>query len=124
MNLQPDLKWETFARREPYFAVFTDPRFLSAKRTANDEAAFFDSGYLLVDSLFHTIKRRLSYEFAPESILEYGCGPGRLAIPFAHKAGSVTAVDRSPAMLETARREAAKEGIANIHFKSAAEFAA
>jgi ubiquinone/menaquinone biosynthesis C-methylase UbiE len=123
MNVQPDPKWEKFAEREPYFAVFTDPKFLSASRTANDEAAFFDSGYLLVDSILHTIKRRLNNDFAPESILEYGCGPGRLAIPFAHKAGSVTAVDRSPAMLETARREAAREGIANIHFKTTAGFA-
>ncbi len=88
------------------------------------EREFFDSGELLVDSMFYTIKRRLAPEFAPESILEFGCGPGRLAIPFARRSGSVTAVDRSPAMLNAARREAANQAVANIRFKTTAEFAA
>ncbi|HEV7428857.1 MAG TPA: methyltransferase domain-containing protein [Thermoanaerobaculia bacterium] len=123
MSVQPDRKWEVFAEREPFFAVFTDPKFLSANRTANQEREFFDSGELLVDSIFHTIRKRLTSDFAPESVLEYGCGPGRLAIPFARRSGSVTAVDRSPAMLAVARREAAKQNVGNIHFKTAAEFA-
>ena len=124
MSVQPDRKWEAFAEREPFFAVFTDPKFLSANRTANQEREFFDSGELLVDSIFHTIRKRLAPDFAPESVIEYGCGPGRLAIPFARRTGSVTAVDRSPAMLAFARREAAKQNVGNIHFKTAAEFAA
>jgi SAM-dependent methyltransferase len=124
MSVQPDRKWEAFAEREPFFAVFTDPKFLSANRTANQERDFFDSGELLVDAIFHTIRKRLTSDFEPESVLEYGCGPGRLAIPFARLTGSVTAVDRSPAMLAVARREAAKQNVGNIHFKTAAEFAA
>src|SRR6059058_5475523 len=87
MSVQPDRKWEAFAEREPFFAVFTDPKFLSANRTANQEREFFDSGELLVDSIFHTIRKRLTSDFAPESVLEYGCGPGRLAIPFARRSG-------------------------------------
>jgi SAM-dependent methyltransferase len=122
MNLQPDRRWEAFAAREPYFAVFTDPKFLSANRTANNEREFFDSGELLADAIFYTIKRRMAFDYAPQSILEYGCGPGRLAIPFARRAVSITAVDRSPAMLEAAKREAAKQGITNIHFTTAAAF--
>lgn len=122
MNLQPDRRWEAFAAREPYFAVFTDPKFLSANRTANNEREFFDSGELLADAIFYTIKRRMAFDYAPQSILEYGCGPGRLAIPFARRAVSITAVDRSPAMLEVARREAARQSITNIHFVTAADF--
>src|SRR5947209_4222238 len=74
--------------------------------------------------MFHTIRSRLTSDFEPESVLEYGCGPGRLAIPLARRSGSVTAVDRSPAMLAVARREAAKQNVGNIHFKTAGEFAA
>jgi SAM-dependent methyltransferase len=122
MTMQPDRRWEEFATREPYFAVFTDPRFRSANRTPQGEREFFDSGELLVDSLFYTIKRKLSSDFNPELILEYGCGPGRLAIPFARRVGSVTAVDRSPAMLEVAKHEAAKQTVVNIAFKSASDF--
>src|SRR3954470_19406593 len=83
MSVQPDRKWEAFAQREPFFAVFTDPKFLSANRTANQEREFFDSGELLVDAIFHTIRKRLASDFEPESGLEYGCGPGRLALPVA-----------------------------------------
>jgi len=121
MIVQPDKRWEAFAEREPYFAVFTDPKFLSANRTPANEREFFDSGELLVDSIVYTIKRRLAHDFAPESILEFGCGPGRLAIPFARHTGSVTAVDRSLAMLNAARREAARQGVASIHFKTVPE---
>jgi len=122
MNVQPDRRWEAFAAREPYFAVFTDPKFLSANRTANNEREFFDSGELLADAIFYTIKRRMAFDYAPQSILEFGCGPGRLAIPFARRAVSITAVDRSPAMLEAAKREAARQSITNIHFTTAADF--
>lgn len=120
--MQPDKRWEAFAASEPYFAVFTDPKLLRANRTPGDEHDFFDSGELLADSMFYTIRHRVSANFAPESILEYGCGPGRLAIPLARRAGSVTAVDRSPAMLEAARHEAAKQSIVNVDFRLADGF--
>src|SRR3954453_4653934 len=68
MSVQPELKWEAFAEREPFFAVFTDPKFLSANGTANHEREFFDSGEMLVDSIFHTIRKRLATDFAPESV--------------------------------------------------------
>jgi SAM-dependent methyltransferase len=123
MTVQPDPQWEAFAKREPYFAVFTDAKFLTANRSPNNEREFFDSGELLVDAMFHIIKRRLDPDFSPESILEYGCGPGRLVIPFARRAGSVTAVDRSPAMLDVARTESAKQSVGNVHFKTAADLA-
>ncbi|MEA2164933.1 MAG: hypothetical protein QOK37_3060 [Thermoanaerobaculia bacterium] len=120
--MQPDKRWEAFAAREPYFAVFTDPKLLRANRTPGDEHDFFDSGELLADSMFYTIRHRVAGNFAPESILEFGCGPGRLALPFARRAGSVTAVDRSPAMLDAARHEAAKQSIVNVDFRPAEGF--
>ncbi|MEA2236229.1 MAG: hypothetical protein QOC81_953 [Thermoanaerobaculia bacterium] len=120
--MQPDRRWEAFAASEPFFSVFTDPKFLGANRTPADEHDFFDSGEMLADSMFYTIRHHVSGEFAPESILEFGCGPGRLAIPFARRAGSITAVDRSPAMLDAARREAARQAAVNIDFRSADGF--
>jgi SAM-dependent methyltransferase len=112
-----DARWEAFAAREPYFAVLTAPRYLSATRTADDERAFFESGEILVDSIFQTVDTRLQPRFAPMSVLEYGCGIGRLAIPLARRAGSVVAVDRSPTMLRLARTEAQRRGIDHIEFQ-------
>jgi SAM-dependent methyltransferase len=118
-RVTPDPKWEAFAAREPYFAVFTRPKFLRANLTAAHEREFFDSGEDLADSMFSVIRRRLAPNFAPTTVLELGCGVGRLAIPFARCAELVTAVDASPAMLEAARREAQRQSVANIDFETA-----
>ena len=99
-------RFDEFAAREPYFAILTAPRFLKANLTPEHEREFFASGEMLVEWMFSVIEAGLSPQFAPMSSLEYGCGIGRLALPLARRAGSVTAVDRSPVMLDLARREA------------------
>lgn len=124
----PDPRWEAFAAREPYVAVLTAPKFLRAHLTPDAEREFFESGEALVDYMFRLIEARLSPDFAPTSILEYGCGVGRLAIPLAQPAGRrggrVLAVDRSPMMLGLAGREAERRAIDNIVFAPPAEFRA
>jgi SAM-dependent methyltransferase len=112
----PDSGWESFARREPYFAVLTSPEFLRANLTAETERAFFAGGEEYVAWMRRVIDERLVPEFAPLSTLEYGCGVGRLALPFAGRPGRVTAVDRSPAMLDAARHEAERRGVRHIEF--------
>ena len=98
---------------EPYFTVLTDPKFLRANLTDEARREFFAGGETLVDFMWRTIQLRLSPDFAPTAILEYGCGAARLALPLARRAarraGTVTAVDRSAEMLRTAREEAAAQ---------------
>jgi ubiquinone/menaquinone biosynthesis C-methylase UbiE len=105
---------------EPYFSVLTNPKFLRARLTEEARREFFASGETLADAIWRTVHMRLDPEFAPTAILEYGCGVGRLAIPFAQRAarraGTVTAVDRSVAMLDVAREEADRHGVTNIEF--------
>jgi SAM-dependent methyltransferase len=112
----PDSGWESFARREPYFAVLTSPEFLRANLTAENERRFFAGGEGYIAWMRRVIDERLVPEFAPLSTLEYGCGVGRLALPFAGQPGRVTAVDRSPAMLDAARHEAERRGVRHIEF--------
>lgn len=119
-----DARWETFVEREPYFAVLTSPKYLRKNFTDINEREFFQTGETFVDWALRIIEQRLIPRFAPASILEYGCGVGRLAIPFARRPGSITAVDRSPAMLAAARREAGKSGITHIRFQTVAELRA
>lgn len=121
MTQPPDPRWEAFALREPYFAVLTDPRFLRANLTPEHEREFFASGEAVVSWMLGVIDAGLSPQFAPMSVLEYGCGPGRLALPLARRPGSVTAVDRSPVMLDLARREAERHGLGHIVFQTPAQ---
>jgi SAM-dependent methyltransferase len=105
---------------EPYFSVLTNPKFLRARLTDEARREFFASGETLADAMWRTIQMRLDPDFAPTAVLEYGCGVGRLAIPFAQRAarrgGTVVAVDRSPDMLAAAREEADRHGVTNIEF--------
>jgi SAM-dependent methyltransferase len=55
-------------------------------------------------------------------VLDFGCGPGRLAIPAAREVGpggEVTAVDLQPGMLRRAQERAKAAGINNIRFVQA-----
>ncbi len=54
-------------------------------------------------------------------VLDLGCGPGLLAIPFAHLGAAVTAVDPEPDMLEAAAAAAAAEG-ATIEFRRGSSY--
>jgi SAM-dependent methyltransferase len=113
----PDPEWEAFAAREPYFAVLSAPRFRRDRLTPGHEREFFTSGERLVEWMFGVIDGVFPL-FAPASTLEYGCGPGRLALPLARRPGSVTAVDRSPAMLALAREHAQRHGLGHIDFQT------
>lgn len=112
--------FDRFAAREPFFAVVTDPRYLAARLTNDAQQRFFADGDAIINALYRTVSQHLDPYFAPSAILEYGCGVGRLALPLARRAaargGSVSAVDRSPAMLQHARSHAEAMGLTNISF--------
>jgi len=54
---------------------------------------------------------------AEDTVLDIGCGPGRISIPVAKRAKSVTALDTFEAMLQLCRENARQEGIRNITTK-------
>lgn len=115
-------RWDAFAAREPYFAVLTEPRFLRARFDEAAEARFFQSGDEYVSDVYATILGSVAPDFAPLTILEYGCGVGRLVLPFARRAEKVLGVDISPSMLETARRHVEQAGVRGVELMPAADF--
>ena len=48
------------------------------------------------------------------TVLDVGCGSGRVAIPLAKRVRHVTALDQAPAMLELTKRNAEAEAVRNI----------
>ncbi|PRR79491.1 class I SAM-dependent methyltransferase [Clostridium luticellarii] len=49
-----------------------------------------------------------------DTVLDIGCGPGRLAVPIAKRAKSVTALDAFESMLKICNENARDEGVCNI----------
>ncbi len=49
-----------------------------------------------------------------DTVLDIGCGPGRITVPMAHRAASVTAMDSSEAMLAQCRANCESAGVANV----------
>lgn len=116
--MSTDQAWVKWGEKDPYFAVITHPKYRAG---ALDEAAkndFFQSGQNHVRYLLGICRKQIEPDFKPRTVLDFGCGVGRVVLPFAAEAGVESAVglDVSPAMLEEARRIQAQRGIANAEF--------
>lgn len=49
-----------------------------------------------------------------DTVLDIGCGPGRITVPMARRAASVTALDNSGPMLDACRANCEAAGVANV----------
>ena len=115
-------QWERFALEDPYYAVVTDRRYRGTQLDQADHASFFASGRQYTDFIFEAIQKSFDHGFAPSSIVDFGCGVGRLAIAFSERCVNLTAVDVSQHMLEEARQNAARFQKRNIEFLTTPEF--
>jgi SAM-dependent methyltransferase len=101
-------RWDKAAQVEPYYSVLSQPRFLAARMNENP-APFFELGEADVDRLVDSI-RAAHRDARLHSVLEFGCGPGRLIPAFLRRGIAVTAVDVSPRMLALAAENTARTG--------------
>ena len=113
-DMSTDDAWEAWGRKDPYFGVITDPRYRRTGLDAQARDLFFATGQGHVDYLLATIRRRIDPGFAPRSILDFGCGVGRVLVPFAALAGDVVGLDVSPSMLDEARRNCDERQLRNV----------
>ena len=114
-------RWNRYAAIEPFFAVLANPKYLRANLTREAEVEFFATGDAYARHILEVIRQRLSRVFSPRSVLEFGCGPGRVAIALAAHVPAVVAVDASPAMLALARENARRRGHEQISFLGTGE---
>ena len=107
-------EWERFGREDAYFAVVSQEQY---HRENLDDAArerFFESGRAHADWILGRIRGRVRDGYSPRSVLDYGCGVGRVLLPLAKDADRALGVDVSPSMLAEARRNAEQQGLANL----------
>lgn len=109
-----DRDWEKWGGTDPYFGVCSEGRFHAEAMTPASRDAFFRSGEEHVARTYSDIERLFKVDFKPENVLDFGCGVGRLLIPFARRAKQVVGVDVSTSMLAEARRNCIDAGILGV----------
>ncbi len=112
-----DQEWERYGKESPYYGVLTDEKYINSHNTQENLDEFFTSGETHVAHVLDTIKKRLNPEFAPSKVLDFGCGVGRLTIPFARLADQVTGLDVSDSMLQEAASNCQRRSIDNTSFE-------
>jgi ubiquinone/menaquinone biosynthesis C-methylase UbiE len=111
-----DLQWEQWGELEPYYGVLTDSRFRRHRLDHGAKQAFFDSGQAHVEHVMKRCSALMGTHFRPSRVLDFGCGVGRLVVPFAAVADNVVGVDVSASMIAEARRNCIERGLVNVSF--------
>lgn len=112
--MSTDIEWEKWGAKDPYFGVLTNPRFRKSEMTSEARQEFFSSGRIHVDYVLAACRLHMDPVFAPARVLDFGCGVGRLLIPFAETAVEVVGMDVAPSMLAEARKNMQEIGIENV----------
>jgi 2-polyprenyl-3-methyl-5-hydroxy-6-metoxy-1,4-benzoquinol methylase len=114
--------WQELGSLEPYFAVLTKPDFLLANVTAERLQEFFASGEEEARKLLREAQSLFHFDLPLDTVLDFGCGVGRLTIPLAHRARRVLAVDVADSMLARARMHCEAAGVGNVEFLTLNDF--
>jgi SAM-dependent methyltransferase len=96
--------WKRFGKQDPYYGVLSEAKYKSQNITAQGLQEFFASGESFVRDAEAKIFRQFGMSLTDSSILDFGCGVGRLVIPFAllsHK--RVVGLDVSADIIEKAK---------------------
>ena len=114
--------WSRYGEEEAYFSVLTNPTFLRERLGVADIEAFYATG---VDEVakFTAMCRRNRIEPDPAwSVLEFGCGVGRVGQAFAGQSATYTGVDISLGHLAIARERFSSFGMTNTKLLSLDSF--
>lgn len=111
-----DREWQKWGEKDPYYGVLTAPEY--RKSVLNEEKLdeFFQSGERDLEDVFSLVQR-LKPGFTSETVLDYGCGVGRVLIAMTKRFQSVTGIDVSPAMLSEATHNLDSRGITNFRLR-------
>jgi len=112
-----DRSWEDWGRENPYYGVLTVDRFRLENLDDQRKLEFMETGRLHVKRVLELVEQRFGAMSSTESVLDFGCGVGRLLVPLAGVFKHVTGVDVSGAMLRLAAENCAERGIQNVELR-------
>jgi SAM-dependent methyltransferase len=109
-----DVEWEKWGARDPYYGVVTLERYRAARIDPEALEAFFAGGEVHATHVLGASRTYFGPDFEPRSLLDFGCGVGRVLVPFGRALPHVVGVDVSPSMLEHARRNCDARGAPHV----------
>ncbi|MEX2511827.1 MAG: class I SAM-dependent methyltransferase [Cyclobacteriaceae bacterium] len=83
MNSESMDTWKYLGKNDPYFGVLSDEKYRMGKLSEDRLSEFFDTGKVFVEQTRKRVWDLFGTEISNLSVLDFGCGVGRLAIPFA-----------------------------------------
>jgi len=119
-----DNSWKTIGNEDPYYGVLTNDEFKGKNLDENTINSFYQTGVEHVEYVINELKRCLGVpaDHVFENVMDFGCGTGRIVIPFAGKYKKVTGIDISEGMLKEASIHIQKKGLTNISLLQADDF--
>lgn len=109
--------WKHFGKEDPYYGVLSDQKYKSENISSEDLRGFFATGEEFVAETLQRINRLYGSDLSNSAILDFGCGVGRLAIPFSFVTNKKTVgIDVSPEILEKAKVHAMEMEAEHVEF--------
>ena len=91
--------WESLAQRDPLWAILSSP---DKKGNEWNRAEFFQTGVGQIDHLMQTLRHH-EISVDTDTVLDFGCGVGRLSQALLRYFNSVSGVDVAPTMISLAQ---------------------
>ncbi len=109
--------WIGYGKDDPYFGVLSDEKYRNKNLNQEVLEEFFETGRTYVKETGDRIAKQYGISLENCSILDFGCGVGRLAIPFAQATQhAVVGLDISKDILVKAKAHADSMLCANLEF--------
>ncbi|HEY0504966.1 MAG TPA: class I SAM-dependent methyltransferase [Lysobacter sp.] len=99
----------------------SEDRYRAGNLDESSRLEFFHSGERHVDHITRALRSTSDPAFVPRRVLDFGCGVGRLVVPFARVADHVTGIDVSAAMVAEADANCRKAGVGNVRLLQAGD---
>lgn len=122
MRAHVEKVWSAYGEKETYWSVLTADKYRDKAMDAAALADFYASGYRTYEQIARLLSRNGIADGRIQSVLDFGCGVGRLAAPFVEHFGRYTGVDISPGHLRLARERAAESALVDTDFMTVADF--
>lgn len=106
-------EWESLGKVDPYWSVITQPQY-HLDQFESHRKKFYDSGSHISNLFLASLRRCGVNPNLLESLVDYGCGVGRVTSHLAKTFSKVIAVDISQQHLQIAKTFLDSENITNV----------